>query len=252
MNQFWELLIKGIPIGISNTLPGISGGTMALVLGIYDRLVNGIKKINLRILIPILFGAVIGVVGGSKVIVGLFDLQPGFTMAFLLGLIFTSSKVTIKEIDKFNFKTIALFIVGLIIAYYYSIDIDSAASGADISWLKFFWGGAIGSVAMILPGVSGGTILIMLGLYQNVLQAITNFDIPILFSFGLGVAVGLLGFSWLLSYLLDRWRSLLMALLTGLILGSMRTVIPDQIGILEIVGFLLGFLSIWILDKREV
>ncbi|SJZ32161.1 DUF368 domain-containing protein [Selenihalanaerobacter shriftii] len=252
MSRFWELVIKGIPIGISNTLPGISGGTMALILGIYDQLVNGIKKINLTVLIPILFGAIIGVIGGSKVIVNLLELQPGFTVAFLLGLILTSSKVTAKEIEDLNLKTIILFILGLIIAYHYSIDIDSVVSRADISLFKFFWGGAIGSVAMILPGVSGGTLLIMLGLYQNVLQAIINFDILVLFSFGGGVGVGLLGFSWLLSYLLAKWRSFLMAFLTGLILGSIRTVIPNQLGVMEFVGFILGFLSIWFLDKREV
>ncbi|OCL25336.1 DUF368 domain-containing protein [Orenia metallireducens] len=252
MNDFWQLVIKGIPIGISNTLPGISGGTIALILNIYEKLINGIKRINFKILIPVGLGAVIGVLFGSKVITGLLESDyRGFLVAFLLGLIFASSKVTAKEVEKFNLKTIALALLGLGLAYRYSIDIDSAQAMQEANLFKFFWGGAIGSVAMILPGVSGGTILIMLGLYQGVLQAITTLDLPIIIFFGFGVVAGLLSFSWILSYLLEHYNSLLMAFLTGLILGSMRSVIPNQIGFLEIIGFVLGVLLILWLDKRE-
>ncbi len=251
MNEFFELLIKGIPIGISNTLPGISGGTMALVLGIYDRLVNGIKKINFRILIPIFIGAVIGVLGGSKLIVNLLEIYPGFTTAFLLGLIFASSKVTFDEIEEFDLPTILLVIIGILLAIFYSVDINSTKITGDLSYLQLFFGGAVGSVAMILPGISGGTILIMFGLYQGVLEAINTFNLPFLMVFGGGVVVGLLAFSWLLSYLLDRFRSLLMALLTGLILGSIRSVIPATFGFEELIGFMLGVLIIYLLIKND-
>jgi len=252
MNDFLELLIKGIPIGISNTLPGISGGTIALVSGIYERLINGIKRINLRVLVPVGAGALLGVLLGSKVITGLLESSyRGFLIAFLLGLIFASSKVTARQIESFNVKTVGLVLLGLFIAYFYSVDIDTKISVEGISLFKFFFGGAIGSVAMILPGVSGGTILIMLGLYQGVLQAITTLDLPIIISFGFGVVVGLLSFSWVLSYLLEHYNSLLMAFLTGLILGSMRSVIPDPIGLLEVIGFVLGVILILWLDRGE-
>ncbi len=252
MKGFWELFIKGMPIGISNTLPGISGGTIALVLGIYDRLINGIKKLKLKILIPIGIGAISGVLLSSKLITGLLESNyRSFLIATLLGLIFASSKVTADQVDKFDLKAIILALVGLILAFFYSVDINTTIVTTDILLIKFFIGGAVGSVAMILPGVSGGTILIMMGLYEAVLAAISNFNLLKLASFGTGVGVGLLGFSWVISFLLDRYRSLLMAFLTGLILGSMRSVIPQQFGMLEVVGFLIGVMIIWLLDRNR-
>lgn len=252
LKNFWELFIKGMPIGIANTLPGISGGTIALVLGIYESLINGIKKINLKVLIPIGFGVIVGVLLGSKLISGLLESQyQGFLIAFLLGLIFASTKVTADQVEKFNLKAIILAILGLVIAFFYSVDINSSVGNTDIPLIKFFFGGAIGSVAMILPGVSGGTILIMLGLYKSVLAAISEFNIPILLSFALGVGGGLLSFSWVLSFLLEGYKSLLMAFLTGLILGSMRSVFPSEITFLEIIGFILGIISIWLLTKSK-
>ena len=251
MERFWEFFVKGMPIGISNTLPGVSGGTMALVLKIYDELVNGIKNINLKVLIPIGLGAVVGVFLSSTLIINLLENFNLFMTAYLLGLILASAKVTFKEIKSFDFSTIILVLIGLIFAYYYSVDINGAKVVENISLLKYFGGGAIGSVAMILPGISGGTILVMFGLYQSVLTAISNFDFMIIIVFGLGVAFGLLVFSWLLSYFLNNYRSLLMALLTGLIIGSTRSVIPPQLSFSVIVGFLLGIGSIYFLIKVE-
>ena len=251
MNRFWEFFIKGMPIGISNTLPGVSGGTMALVLKIYDELVNSIKKIKLKVLIPIGFGAVVGVFLSSTLIINLLENFNLFMTAYLMGLILASAKVTYNEIDRFNIFSIILVVIGLIFAYFYSVDINGAKTVESISLLKYFSGGAIGSVAMILPGISGGTILVMLGLYQSVLTAISTFDFMIIIAFGSGVAFGLLIFSWLLSYFLNNYRSLLMALLTGLIIGSTRSVIPPQFTLSVVFGFILGITSIYLLLKVE-
>lgn len=265
LEEFIELFIKSIPVGMSNTLPGISGGTMALVLKIYDRLVNGIRKIKLKVLIPIILGAVLGVGIGAKVITTLFASYPGMVTAFLLGLILASSKVTFVQIEEFNWKTVSLFIVGLMIALTYSVDISAGAGRVEVSFLIVLLGGAIGSTAMILPGISGGTVLIMLGLYERILAAISSVldsvltlqfstlafsELKVLIAFGLGISGGLMLFSWILSYLLNNLRSPLMAALTGLILGSMRSVIPNQLGGREIFGFLLGVLIIYLLDRQ--
>jgi putative membrane protein len=251
MNDFWELFIKGIPIGMSNTLPGISGGTMALVLKIYERLIKGIKKIQLMVLIPIIFGAVTGVFATSKLIINLIDIYPGFFFSFLVGLILASSKVTAAEVEEVDLKTVVLAVVGFLFAFLYSTEVNIAASGAEIPLIRYFIGGTVGSVAMILPGISGGTILVMLGLYQGVLSAISSLNFPIIIVFGLGVGVGLLVFSWILSYFLNNFRSSLMAFLTGLILGSLRSVIPSSFEIITIVGFLTGIYVIFLLDRVE-
>ena len=244
-----ELFIKGIPIGMSNTLPGVSGGTMALVLGIYDRLVHSIKNIKFKVLIPILLGAVAGALSSAKLITFVLESYPELMKAFLLGLIFASSGATIKEIKEFNWKIAGLTVVGFAIAYFYSVGVNSTQAMGSISAIKAFFGGVLGSVAMILPGISGGTILVMFGLYEGVIHALSELQMSVLLPLGLGVGVGLLSFSWLLSYLLDNYRSLLMACLTGLILGSMRSVIPAHIG--EIVGFGAGFIIIYFLIRSE-
>ncbi|GAB6099312.1 DUF368 domain-containing protein [Halanaerocella petrolearia] len=249
IQQLIELFIKGIPIGMSNTLPGISGGTMALVLGIYDLLISGIKRIRVWILGPIFLGAVAGVLASSKVITSLLESHPSLVKAFLLGLIFASSKVTFAEVKEFNLKTILLGSLGLVLALFYSVELEGTGGVTAISGTKLFFGGAVGSVAMILPGVSGGTILIMLGLYQGVLEAISAFNLSVMAIFGLGVGSGLLAFSWVLSYLLDNFRMLLMAFLTGLILGSMRSVIGFQLGIGAVISFVLGIATIYLLSN---
>ncbi|WP_280956787.1 DUF368 domain-containing protein [Acetohalobium arabaticum] len=241
--------MKGIPIGISNTLPGVSGGTMALVLGIYDDLISGIKKIKLSVVGPIFLGAVVGVLGSSKIITFLLESYSSLVKAFLLGLIFASSKVTFKQVKEINLKTIGLSLVGLLLALMYSVELGSVTTTSSLSYFKVFFGGAIGSVAMILPGVSGGTILIMLGLYEGVLEAITVLNLSVIIIFSLGVGSGLLAFSRILSFLLNNFRSLLMAFLTGLILGSMRSVISFQLGIGVIISFILGVIVIQLLSE---
>ncbi|HMA59067.1 MAG TPA: DUF368 domain-containing protein [Halanaerobiales bacterium] len=251
MNRFWELFIKGMPIGMSNTLPGISGGTIALVLKIYDELVHSIKKIKIKFLIPVILGAVAGVFIGSSIIITLFNNYPIFVTAFLLGLILASSKVTFQEIDTFNILKVMFGIAGFIIAFMYSAEASNTVNINNISLIKYFAGGALGSVAMILPGISGGTILVMMGLYHSVLAAISGLNLVIITVFGLGILSGLLIFSWLLSYLLDNYRSSLMALLTGLILGSTRSVIPAQFNIIAVLGLILGILVIYYLLMIE-
>jgi len=251
MNRFWELFIKGMPIGMSNTLPGISGGTIALVLKIYDELVHSIKKIKIKFLIPVILGAVVGVFIGSSIIITLFNNYPIFVTAFLLGLILASSKVTFQEIDTFNILKVMFGIAGFVIAFMYSAEASNTVNINNISLIKYFAGGALGSVAMILPGISGGTILVMMGLYHSVLAAISGLNLVIITVFGLGILSGLLIFSWLLSYLLDNYRSSLMALLTGLILGSTRSVIPAQFNIIAVLGLILGILVIYYLLMIE-
>ncbi|MCK8815751.1 DUF368 domain-containing protein [Natroniella sulfidigena] len=251
MNDFLELFLKGIPLGIANTLPGVSGGTMALILRIYGRLVRGIKKIEVVVLTPIGLGAVVGAFVSSKVIVNLLDSHPSLIFAFLLGLILASSKITAQEIEEFNLNSVALIGLGVVIAYFYSAEVTQVASGGEIALSRFFTGGLFGSIAMILPGVSGGTILVMLGLYEGVIGAISELELLVLALFAIGVASGLLLFSWLLSYLLERFRSLLMAFLTGLILGSARSVIPTTIGLAEVITFILGVVLILLLSDNN-
>ncbi|MFW5998467.1 MAG: DUF368 domain-containing protein [Halanaerobiaceae bacterium] len=248
MSGFIELFLKSIPLGISNTLPGISGGTMALILKIFDRLVEGIKNINLKILIPVFLGAASGVLISSKFVTVFLELYPDIVLAFLFGLILASSKITAAEIDEIDIKKIILIFLGIFLAVIISTEV-SFQSGNKINLYLFFIGGFLGSMAMILPGISGGTILVLMGIYRPVLDAINNINIMVLFVFGTGLILGLLTVSRLISFFLKNYRSLIMALLTGLILGSLYRVIPGVINIKIIVSFITGYLVIELMSR---
>ena len=246
LKDLFILFIKAIPIGISNTLPGISGGTIALVLKIYTRLINSIKKVKIIELIFVALGAALGIFLAAKLIDGLLESSPNLMLAFLMGLILLSSKVTIVEIKEYDFKSVILIFLGFSVAYFFAVDMSGPT--VEASNISYFIGGLLSSSAMIIPGISGGTLLAMLGLYEAFVQAVESFDITRLFIIAAGMGVGIMGFAWPLSYLLKNYRSLLMALMTGLILGSVRSVIPATFGFAELLSLLLGGAVVLIFD----
>lgn len=252
MKKTISLILRGIPIGISLTLPGVSGGTIALVLGIYDRLIHAIKKVNLWFLIPIFLGGVIGVWVGSGFITYFLETFESPTIAFLLGLVLFSVKVTVKEAGRYNYKGLVAIGVGIIVAVIlWNASKDDVARGT-VTNLQLFFAGFISSIAMILPGVSGATLLIMLGLYGGVLEAVQHFNIIVLIMYGSGAVLGLFSFSWILSYLLNNYRAITMMTLTGLIIGSARAVLPQRVGIFEVIAFALGGSLIMVLSNEKV
>ena len=243
------LFIKAIPIGISNTLPGISGGTIAIILKVYDRLINSIKKIKIKELFFVALGAVVGILLAAKLISGLLESSPNLVLAFLMGLILTSSKVTIADIAEYNYKSVFLIFLGFCVAYFFAVDM-SVGPTVEISNFSYFIGGVLSSSAMIIPGISGGTLLAMLGLYEAFVQAVDTFDVARLFIIAAGMGVGIMGFAWPLSYLLKHYRSLLMSLMTGLILGSVRSVIPASFAFGELLALLLGVGIVLVFDLK--
>ena len=255
MKRFLELVIKGIPVGMSNTLPGVSGGTMALVLNIYKELIDAFKLIKIKFLFPVFIGGMSGVFLGSWTVTGFLERWPYLTGAFLAGLILASSKVTLEKSGSFNIKKLFLGIGGLLIAYFTAGSLMAGSGEFVPSLLRYFLGGVTGSMAMILPGVSGGTLLIVFGVYQGVLEAIRSLNFLVIFIFGGGVGLGLILFSWLLSYLLEEFPELIMSFLTGLIIGSVRNVIPPVMGFAEALAAAGGALFIFLLiylEKRAV
>lgn len=252
MKKMISVFLRGIPIGISLTLPGVSGGTIALVLGIYDRLIQAIRKLKLNFLVPIGLGAVLGIWIGSGFITYLLDSYHNPTIALLLGLVLFSTKVTLKEARYITVKGLVAVAVSFIIAVVlWNFSIEEVMSGT-VSNIQLFFAGFISSVAMILPGISGATLLIMLGLYGGVLEAVTELNFLVLLFYGLGAVFGLFAFSWILSFLLSNHRTITMMTLTGLILGSARAVIPSSFGIVELISFFIGAGIILLLSNEKV
>lgn len=246
-NTYLALFLKSIPIGLANTLPGVSGGTIALVLNIYETLINAIKNIKIKKLSFIGLGAVLGVFIGSAVITDFYASNPLMVNYFLFGLVITSAHSTYKKIGSFSFLKLLFMLLAFALALFFSREIQLGFINAQ-GLMLFFIAGFFGSIAMILPGISGGTLLILMGVYHPILAAVNNFEIITLLVFGIGMVAGLLVFAWLFSYLLKKHQAKIMVVLTGLILGSAAAVFPARLEIAGFLAFAAGAVLIIILE----
>lgn len=241
-------------MGIADIVPGVSGGTIALLTGIYERLISAIKSVGLDTL-KILFlemktqGAK-GLIPGSKqawlqidgtfllsVVAGmaasilllsqamhyLIENVPMFIWPCFFGLVLGSVFFVGKQIKHWNLQKILLALSGAIFAA--SIALSSPMQ-LEITALNLFLSGAVAICAMILPGISGGFILLLIGVYGPVIAAIKGFDLNVLLVFGLGCLVGIMSFSRFLSWLLSRFHDAVLAVLTGFMLGALVKLWP--------------------------
>lgn len=243
------LFAKGIPIGISNVLPGISGGTIAVVLRIYDILINAIKDFNLKIILPIGIGAIFGLISTASFVNYLLEAYPSFMTALIFGLILASVKATIVDIKKLTWINLLCLMLGFIIAFTLgSQSLSTITSDTIVNASKLIFSGVFASISMLLPGISGATILVMLGMYEYLLQALLTINIEVILIFLSSAIVGVLAFAWILSYLLKNYRSELMSSITGLILGSAFIVMPKSLDIIDFFGIILGIIIILFLS----
>ncbi len=241
-------------MGSADIVPGVSGGTVALVLGIYDELIHnisqgahGLKQLltgdvdgfrqTLRTiewvwLFSLLAGILVAVFALSSVIEHLLDNEPVRMAALFLGLIIGSIWVALRLLDKVDGASVGVMI-GVGAAFFLLLGLRSDTHAADDaaeivtkSWWVFFIAGAIAICAMILPGISGSFLLVMLGMYTEVLGAVNDRDILILTVFALGCVVGLGLFSTLLNWLLANYHRWVLSAMIGLMLGSTRVLWP--------------------------
>ncbi|MDY6799791.1 MAG: DUF368 domain-containing protein [Bacteroidota bacterium] len=235
---------KGIAMGAANVIPGVSGGTIALITGIFERIIDAIKSFNgtafrllvkgkikafiqytdLYFLISIFVGMVASVVTLARLLAFLFDSYPIYIWAFFFGLILASVYYVGKTINRWSINVIVYFIIGTALAL--SVTFLTPANQND----SFFYLAICGVVAicsMILPGLSGSFILILMGNYELVMiQAVNEMNIKILFPVLLGAIVGLIVFSHILSWIYKKFKNQTIAILTGFILGSLSILWP--------------------------
>ncbi len=238
------LFLKGMAMGAANVIPGVSGGTIALITGIYERLINAIKSFDLQALkfllqfkwrafarhtdlafvLPVGLGLIAAVLSLAKLFSYLFVHYPVFIWAYFFGLVLASVYYVGKTVDRWYWPTYISFVIGAIIAIVITI-LHPAVENSNPWYL--FLNGIIAIISMILPGLSGSFVLILLGNYQLVaIEAINNFNLKIIIPFALGAGIGLLAFSHILSWLFKRYRNQTIALLTGFILGSLSILWP--------------------------
>ncbi len=237
------LALKGAAMGAADVVPGVSGGTIAFISGIYEELIDSINNINLAALklwksegfksfwnhvngtffVFLFVGIGISIVSLAKVVSFLLEMHPVLIWSFFFGLIIASVWLISKSIEKWSLGAIVTMAIGAVVAYYIST-INSVAS-VDSTWYIVL-SGAIAICAMILPGVSGAFILLLLGSYDKVLVAINDRDLVTIGLFGFGCAIGLLSFARVLKYLFSKYKNLTIALLAGFMVGSLNKVWP--------------------------
>lgn len=233
-------------MGAADIVPGVSGGSIALITGIYEELLDSINSFNgenLRLLLKFEFKAFFKAVNGafllslflgiltsifslSKLITFLMAEHPIPLWSFFCGLILVSAFLILKDIKKWSMGVVIALVIGTIAAYF--ITELPPTSSPEALWFTFV-SGAIAICAMILPGISGSFILLILGKYEQVLQAVSERDIVTLAVFALGCIVGLLSFSRVISWLLKRYYSITIGLLSGFMLGSINKLWPWKI-----------------------
>lgn len=241
-------------MGSADIVPGVSGGTIALVLGIYDELIGNISrgarglkqlltgditafKETLRTiewvwLISLLVGILAAVFALSSVIKHLLDNEPVRTSALFLGLVIGSVWVALRLLDKIDGAAVGIMLavgIGFFLLLGLRSDTTTAENAAEVvtkSWWVFLVAGAIAICAMILPGISGSFLLVMMGMYTEVLGAVNDRDLFLLAMFSLGCVIGLALFSTLLNWLLQNYHRWVLSAMIGLMLGSMRVLWP--------------------------
>ncbi len=237
------IALKGMAMGAADAVPGVSGGTIAFISGIYEELITSISNINLSLfktlktkgisafwkatngnfLLSLFLGIIISLFSFLKLAKYLLEHHPILIWSFFFGLIVASILFIGKQINKWNVITISTGIIGAFVAFY--ITTLPPMGNTDSSFFLFF-AGALAICAMILPGISGAFILVILGAYKTVSDAVDDMDLKKIIIFGMGTIVGLLSFSRLLKWLFKNYQDITLALLSGFILGSLNKVWP--------------------------
>jgi putative membrane protein len=237
------LYFKGVSMGGADVIPGVSGGTIAFISGIYEELIKSLKSIdgtalklffsfqfaegwkhiNGSFLITVLAGILTSLISLARLMTYLLDNHPIAIWSFFFGLILVSSPLIMRDIKRWNMVTVISFVLGVAIAY--GITVLSPTETPTNLFFIFFCG-ALAICAMILPGISGAFVLLLIGKYEYMINALITFDLPVMLVFATGCFLGLVGFSHVLSWVLEHYRFPTLALLAGFMIGSLNKVWP--------------------------
>ena len=237
------LYLKGVAMGAADIVPGVSGGTIALITGIYEELISSIKNINFKLfkillnkgikefwnelngnfLFVLLVGISSSVILLAQVIVYLLDSHEFKLWGFFFGLIIASALLILKDIQSHDRNSMLLILLGILIAATISLSSTTSFPNSDVF---IFLTGSIAITAMILPGISGSFILLLLSKYEFIINAIKDFDLRVILVFGLGCIFGLLVFSRFLHFLFQNYKDNLLGVLSGFLIGSLIKIWP--------------------------
>ncbi|BAC12548.1 hypothetical conserved protein [Oceanobacillus iheyensis HTE831] len=266
----WKNIYRGLAMGATDVVPGISGGTIAVLLGIYDQLIQSLNglfskdwKKHLGFLIPLGIGIVAAIFLLASVIEWLFEHHPQQTQFFFLGLIlgvlpylFHKANAKTDFTAKHYVYLVIGFIVVSIMAFFNPTEGQAIENMTPATYLLLFVSGFIGSSAMIIPGISGSFMLLLLGVYTTVISAISNLYFDIIIVTGLGIAIGFIVMSKIIAYFLRNHYTSTYAVIIGLVIGAVVVVYPGfsdgVLGlIISVITFGLGLFVAYILGRVE-
>ncbi|KMY46561.1 membrane protein [Bacillus sp. FJAT-27916] len=236
----WKNIYRGLLMGISDLIPGVSGGTIAFILGIYDRFLLAISGIfsrdwrrHLGFLLPLALGMGFAILAFSRVIDYLLENHYEPTQFFFLGLIIGVFPFIAKQADvksNFDVKHIGvLVLVGGILASMAFIQTNEEAVISSFTagtYVRLFFSGWLASMAMLLPGISGSFVLLLIGAYSTIISALSDLNLPVIMAVGAGAALGFILSSKAIAYLLLQFPHMTFAIIMGLIAGSVFVVFP--------------------------
>ena len=275
LKQGLIIFFKGGLMGIAHIIPGVSGGTIALITGIYKRLIQAISKINFKFIfyffkgnfnqakkdinidfklfVPLILGIVLAILIVVRPMYFLLEKFPSLTYAFFFGLIGGSAIFIYKKIPH-SAVNVLFLIIGFLFGFLFT--------GLDVlqiypSLFIVFVSGIVSAIAMILPGISGAFVLLFLGQYEHIISIVKNLYLLEIFIFLLGSLTGILSFSKIINYLLKKYEFLVISFLVGLMGGALR-LLYQEINIVEnihlifsiLISLLIGFFIIFVLEKK--
>lgn len=238
------IFLKGVAMGAADVIPGVSGGTIAFITGIYERLISAIKSINWpnvklfftghfkefwknvdgNFLLCLIAGIVVSFLSLAKLMTFLLLNYPILVWAFFFGLILAST-IFVGKTVKWDWKTVLIFIAFAVLSFFVTNPTNQPLSTSESYWYIFFCG-AIAICAMILPGISGSFILVLLGEYFFMLNALVELNVMAVLVFACGALLGILSFANVLSWLFKHFKMVTLAALTGFMFGSLNKIWP--------------------------
>lgn len=280
VKEAFLIFIRGLMMGSADIVPGVSGGTIALITGIYAHLVEAIsnikfgfikplfkgdfsgfwnqmlEEIDFKFLIPLVLGIGVAFLTLAKVVTFCMDNYTALTYSFFMGLIIASAVILFKKLNEINLKNILFAILGAVLTYIF-VSLNPIA--ANHSLLVIFISGMIAICAMILPGISGSFLMLLLGQYKYMLNSLHQLHFTEIIVFVVGALIGILGFSRIINYMLKNHEKVTMAFLIGVMLGSLKipaveivnSVSVNLSGLLPcLIVAVIGFAIIIVLETR--
>ena len=243
MKKYLMVGLKGCAMGMADVVPGVSGGTIAFISGIYEELLGSIKsidleavkmlftgkfralweKVNGKFLLSLIAGIGVAILTMARLMTYMLENHPIITWSFFFGLIIASALMVAREVKRWSVVSVITMIAGIALSFW--ITMVSPATTPNEWWFVML-SGAVAICAMILPGISGAFILLLMGKYMFIMEAVTEMNLGIITLFAVGAVAGIVSFSHVLSWLLAKWHDATVTMLMGFMIGSLNKVWP--------------------------